>query len=139
MQIYKYSTINNKSIFEKVYSYELPSYLKTQSLAHNIFDIIDTLSQQPPPGCLPLNGYEITKCSGVLPDFFEKFKVLSGTSLTVKSIEEWHDAYANNNGNVGFFGYDEQQDIIKLPCLSTAVQCNLYNNYPNGQYLSRLF
>jgi hypothetical protein len=84
-----------------------------------------------PSGYVRLDGTEIP--TTLNNDFYVNY-LLSG-KIPNRPIADWHTAYAANNGNVGFWGIDIDNGILKAPIIddrATIMQCLTLGNI--GQY-----
>ena len=46
--------------------------------------------------------------------------ILTG-KVPYKTLTEWQTEYNNNNGNCGYFGYDQENNVLKVPCIQDRV------------------
>ena len=81
--------------------------------------IVPHAGKTEPLGWKWLNGQKISGVSSVFPDF-KKWAVDDGNAVLC-TLEDYETELENHDGQCGRFGWDEETDTLRLPCLSAFV------------------
>lgn len=127
MQYYVYNNLNSQNEYQKVFVDGIQAACREIAIGKELFEIFTTFSSEPPVGALPLNGYTITECSSKLPEFWSQCvrRKENGTIPCVSGLDVYNQISDEQNGNCGYFYISDNNDTVKLPCLSTAVLANI--------------